>query len=97
MRIAVPDFVLSTMFPLIAAKELRIFTEEGQDIELVLNRSLKAEKSLSNGAVDCPAAHRRPGSCRSLSTSYFRRSSNGAARAVMAESFRTPSNGPFTL
>ena len=36
MRIAVPDFVSSTFFPLVAAKELGIFEEEGQDVEIVL-------------------------------------------------------------
>lgn len=55
MRIAVPDFVSSTMFPLIAAKELGIFKEEGEDVEIVLNRSLKAVESLRDGAVDFSA------------------------------------------
>jgi len=55
MRIAVPDFVSSTRFPLIAAKELGIFKEEGQDVEIVLNRSLKAEEFLCNGTVDFSA------------------------------------------
>jgi ABC-type nitrate/sulfonate/bicarbonate transport system substrate-binding protein len=55
MRIAVPDFVSSTMFPLIAAKELGIFKEEGHDVEIVLNRSLKAVESLREGAVDFSA------------------------------------------
>jgi NitT/TauT family transport system substrate-binding protein len=40
---------------LIAAKELGIFEEEGQDVEIVLNRSLKAEEFLRNGAVDFSA------------------------------------------
>jgi len=35
VRIAVPDFVSSSFFPLIAAKELGIFKEEGQDVEIV--------------------------------------------------------------
>src|SRR2546427_10470289 len=34
--------------------------------------------------------HRRPGTCRSLSPSYFGRSSNGAARAAATESFWQP-------
>jgi ABC-type nitrate/sulfonate/bicarbonate transport system substrate-binding protein len=55
MRIAVPDFVSSTMFPLVAAKELGIFKEEGQDVEIVLIRSLKAVESLRDGAVDFSA------------------------------------------
>jgi len=52
MRIAVSDFVSSTVFPVIAAKELGIFKEEGQDVEIVLIRSLKAVESLRDGAVD---------------------------------------------
>ena len=55
MRIAVPDFVSSTIFPLIVAKELGIFKEEGEDVEIVLNRSLKAVESLRDGAVDFSA------------------------------------------
>ncbi len=55
MRIAVPDFVSSTMFALIAAKELGIFKEEGEDVEIVLTRSVKAEEALRNGAADFSA------------------------------------------
>ena len=33
MRIAVPDFVSRAFFPLIVARELGIFKEEGQDVE----------------------------------------------------------------
>jgi ABC-type nitrate/sulfonate/bicarbonate transport system substrate-binding protein len=33
--IAVPDFVSSTSFPLIAAKVLGIFAKEGQEVEIV--------------------------------------------------------------
>jgi len=55
MRIAVPDFVSSTFFPLMAAKELGIFEEEGQDVEIVLSNALGAVKSLRDGAVDFSA------------------------------------------
>jgi NitT/TauT family transport system substrate-binding protein len=55
MRIAVPDFVSSTFFPLIAAKALRIFEEEGQDVEIVHSNALKAVKSLRDGAVEFSA------------------------------------------
>src|SRR5687768_63876 len=55
MRIAVPDFVSSTMFPLILAKELGIFKKEGQDVEIVLNRSLKAVQALRDVVVDFSA------------------------------------------
>jgi ABC-type nitrate/sulfonate/bicarbonate transport system substrate-binding protein len=52
MRIAVPDFVSSTFIPLIAAKELGIFEEEGQDVEIVPIRALGDVESLRDGAVD---------------------------------------------
>src|SRR5262245_4533994 len=52
MRIAVPDFVSSTFIPLIAAKELGIFQEEGQDVELVTIRALGDVEALRDGAVD---------------------------------------------
>jgi len=55
MRIAVPDFVSSTFFPLIAAKALGIFEEEGEDVEIVLSNALGAVKSLRDGAVDFSA------------------------------------------
>lgn len=55
MRIAVPDFVSSTFFPLVAAKELGIFKEEGQEIEIVLSNALGAVESLRDGAVDFSA------------------------------------------
>ena len=55
MRIAVPDFVSSTFFPLVAAKELEIFTEEGPEIEIVLSNALGAVESLRDGAVDFSA------------------------------------------
>jgi ABC-type nitrate/sulfonate/bicarbonate transport system substrate-binding protein len=55
MRIAVPDFVSSSFFPLIAAKELGISTEEGQDVELVTIRALGDVESLRDGAVDFSA------------------------------------------
>jgi hypothetical protein len=35
MRIAVPDFVSSSFFPLLVAKELGLVNEERQDIEIV--------------------------------------------------------------
>ncbi len=55
MRIAVPDFVSSTFFPLVAAKALSIFEEEGQDVEIVHSNALKAVESLRDGAVDFSA------------------------------------------
>jgi ABC-type nitrate/sulfonate/bicarbonate transport system substrate-binding protein len=59
MRIAVPDFVSSTFIPLIAAKELGIFQEEGQDVEIVTIRALGDVEALRDGAVEfsCGTAH----------------------------------------
>ena len=52
MRIAVPDFVSSSFFPLIVAKELGIFKEEGQDVEIVHIPALGDVEALRDGAVD---------------------------------------------
>src|SRR5512147_165141 len=54
MRIAIPDLVSSTSIPLILAKELGIFKEEGQDVEIVTIRTGYVE-SLRSGAVDFSA------------------------------------------
>jgi NitT/TauT family transport system substrate-binding protein len=55
MRIAVPDFVSSTFIPLIVAKELRIFENEGLDIEIVHIPALGDLEALRDGAVDFSA------------------------------------------
>jgi ABC-type nitrate/sulfonate/bicarbonate transport system substrate-binding protein len=55
MRIAVPDFVSSSFFPLIVAKELGIFKEEGQDVEIVHISALGDVEALRDGAVDFSA------------------------------------------
>jgi ABC-type nitrate/sulfonate/bicarbonate transport system substrate-binding protein len=56
MRIAVPDFVSSSFFPLIVAKELEIFKEEeGQDVEIVHIAALGDVEALRDGAVDFSA------------------------------------------
>ena len=52
MRIAVPDFVSSSFFPLIVAKELGIFKEEGQDVGIVHIPALGDVEALRDGAVD---------------------------------------------
>ena len=52
MRIAVPDFVSSSFFPLIAAKELGIFKEEWQDVEIVHIPALGDVEALRDGAAD---------------------------------------------
>lgn len=54
MLIAIPDFVSSTSIPLIVAKELGMFKEEGQDIDIVTVRTGYVE-SLRDGAVDFSA------------------------------------------
>jgi NitT/TauT family transport system substrate-binding protein len=55
MRIAVPDFVSSSFFPLIVAKELGIFKVEGQDVEIVHIPALGDVEALRDGAVDFSA------------------------------------------
>jgi len=56
MRIAIPDFVSSTFFPLIVAKELGIFEQEGQDVELVSIPAPAHMESLRDGAIEFAAA-----------------------------------------
>ena len=51
MRIAIPDFVSSTSIPLIVAKDLGFFKEEGQNVDIVTIRTGYVE-SLRDGAVD---------------------------------------------
>lgn len=55
MRIAVPDFVSSTFFPLIAAREFGFFHEEGLDIDLVHTYGVGAVEALRDGTVDFSA------------------------------------------
>ena len=55
MRIAVPDFVSSTFIPLIAAKELGLFKEERQEVEIVHIPALGDVEALRDGAVDFSA------------------------------------------
>ncbi len=97
MRIAVPDFVLSTMFPLIAAIELRIFKEEAQDVEIVLNRSLNAENLYATVPLIVPPLTEGQGPAGA----YLRRISEDH-RAAMRERLRqnlfgNRADGPFTL
>jgi len=54
MRIAIPDFVSSTSIPLIVAKDLGLFEEEGQDVDIVTIRTGYVQ-SLRDGAVDFSA------------------------------------------
>jgi ABC-type nitrate/sulfonate/bicarbonate transport system substrate-binding protein len=59
MRIAIPDFVSSTHIALIAAKELGIFRDEGQEVDIVHIPLMHGLESLRDGGVDCcsGAAH----------------------------------------
>jgi ABC-type nitrate/sulfonate/bicarbonate transport system substrate-binding protein len=54
MRIAIPDFVSSSFFPLLVAKELGVF-EEGEDVEIVHIPALKDVEALRDGGVDFSA------------------------------------------
>ena len=55
MRIAIPDFVSSTFFPLIVAKELGLFEQEGQDVELVPIPAPAHMEALRDGAIEVAA------------------------------------------
>jgi ABC-type nitrate/sulfonate/bicarbonate transport system substrate-binding protein len=61
MRIAVPDFVSSTHIALIAARELGLFRDEGQEVDVVHMPLMQGLKSLRGGAVDfCSGAAHAP-------------------------------------
>lgn len=61
MRIAVRDFVSSTHTALIAAKELGLFTDEGQEVDIVHIPLMQGLESLRDGAVDfCSRAAHAP-------------------------------------
>ena len=49
MRIAVPDFVSSSFFPLLVAKELGVFKEERQDVQIVHIPALGDVEALRRG------------------------------------------------
>jgi len=55
MRIAVPDFVSSSFFPLLVAKEMELFKEAGLDVEIVHIPALGDIEALRDGAVDFSA------------------------------------------
>ena len=55
MRIAIPDFVSSTFFPLIVAKELGLFEQEGQDVELVPIPAPAHTEALRDGVIEVAA------------------------------------------
>jgi NitT/TauT family transport system substrate-binding protein len=52
MRISVPDFVSSSVFPLIVAQELGIFREEGEEVEILHTYGLGAAEALRDGSAD---------------------------------------------
>lgn len=52
VSISVPDFISNTMFPVLAAKELRLFEDEGLDVEVQLLTGFRAIQALRVGAVD---------------------------------------------
>ena len=61
MRIAIPDFVSSTHIALIAAKELGIVRDEGQEVDIVHIPLMQGLESLRDGAVDfCSGAAHAP-------------------------------------
>jgi NitT/TauT family transport system substrate-binding protein len=61
MRIAVSDFVSSTHIALIAAKELGLFADEGQEVDIVHIPLMQGLESLRDGTVDfCSGAAHAP-------------------------------------
>jgi NitT/TauT family transport system substrate-binding protein len=52
MYIGVPDFTSNTMFPVLAAKELRQFEAEGLHVEVQLHTGFRALQALHDGVVD---------------------------------------------
>jgi len=52
MYIAVPDFISNTMFPVLAAQELRFFEHEGLNVEVQLLTGFRALQAFSEGVVD---------------------------------------------
>lgn len=61
MRIAVPDFVSSTHIALIAANELGLFADEGQEVDIVHIPLMQGLESLRDGGVDfCSGAAHAP-------------------------------------
>ena len=51
MRIAVPDFVSSTHIALIAAGELGLFADEGQEVDIVHMPLMQGLECLRDGTV----------------------------------------------
>ena len=61
MRIAIPDFVSSTHIALIAAQELGLFADEGQEVDIVHIPLMQGLESLRDGMVDfCSGAAHAP-------------------------------------
>lgn len=61
MRIAVPDFVSSTHIALIAAGELGLFADEGQEVDIVHMPLMQGLECLRDGTVDfCSGAAHAP-------------------------------------
>jgi ABC-type nitrate/sulfonate/bicarbonate transport system substrate-binding protein len=52
MYIGVPDLISNTMFPVLAAKELRLFEAEGLQVEVQLHTGFRAIQALRDGVVD---------------------------------------------
>ena len=66
MRIAVPDFVSSTHIAVIAAKELGIFSDEGQEVDIVHIPAMQGlGLSTTNRANSRPNNAATPSSSRS--------------------------------
>jgi ABC-type nitrate/sulfonate/bicarbonate transport system substrate-binding protein len=52
VHISVPDLISNTMFPVLAAKELGCFDDEGVQVDVQLHTGFRAIEALRDGSVD---------------------------------------------
>ena len=50
--ISVPDLISNTMFPVLAAKELRCFDDEGVQVDVQLRTGIRAVEAVHDGSVE---------------------------------------------
>ena len=61
VSISVPDLISNTMFPVLAAKELRCFDEEGVQVDVQLHTGIRAVQALHDGSVEfCATGAEQP-------------------------------------
>jgi ABC-type nitrate/sulfonate/bicarbonate transport system substrate-binding protein len=52
VHISVPDFTSNTMFPVLAAKELGCFDDQGIQVDVQLHTGFRAMQALHDGSAD---------------------------------------------